>query len=274
MTTTATPQSEPGRPRPRHTQPNAITVGPWHSPEFATALADIEEGNSLQQFGGVEQTCELLATAEIAPEVILLAQPLPGTVRQHEVDHLQRLAPLARIVVVSGSWCEGELRTGSPPAGVLRLYWYELAPWWQAALRRLAVGLCPSWSAPLDHAQAGRYSCDGTIDDLRMPSIVAIGADDFAVFECLAGALAASGASGSWARCVDPQQAGAGIWDGGQVSDRELQRLGRFCQRVNGPVVALLDFPRVEHIVEAREAGTVAVFGKPYVMEEVLAALR
>ncbi|MCH7751928.1 MAG: hypothetical protein IH898_07220 [Planctomycetes bacterium] len=274
MITTTTLRSEPGRPRPRRPQIEAITVGPWHTPEFATALANFQEGQSLHQLASIEEACGLLSTAEVAPELILLAQPLPGTVRQQEVDRLQRLAPLARIVVVAGSWCEGELRTGSPPVGVLRLYWYELAPWWQAALRRLSAGLCPAWSAPLDHPQAGRYSVDATINELMTPSIVAIGADDFAVFECLADALAASGASATWARSDDPVEAAAGIWDGGQLSDRELERLGRFCRQVLGPVVALLDFPRVEHIIEARAAGAVAVFGKPYVVEEVLAALR
>ena len=273
-TTTTTRHSEPGRPRPRHTRIEAITVGPWHTPEFATALANFKDGQSLDQLASIQEACGLLSTAEVAPELILLAQPLPGTVRQQEVDRLQRLAPLARIVVVAGSWCEGELRTGSPPVGVLRLYWYELAPWWQAALRRLSAGLCPAWSAPLDHPQAGRYSIDATIHKLMTPSIVAIGADDFAVFECLADALAASGALATWARSDDPVEAAAGIWDGGQLSDRELERLGRFCRQVLGPVVALLDFPRVEHIVEARAAGAVAVFPKPYVVEEVLAALR
>ncbi len=273
MTIATTLHSEPGRPRPRRPQPEAIIIGPWHTPEFAAALAKLEEGQSLERLADIEAACELLASAEVAPELILLAQPLPGAVRQQEVDRLQQLAPLARIVVVSGTWCEGELRTGNPPAGVLRLYWYELAPWWQAAQRRLSVGRCPAWSAPLDHPQAGRFAVDETIDQLTAPSTVAIKAEDFAVFECLAAGLYASGASAVWARSENPPQAAAGIWDGGQLSDRELHRLSRFCQQVDGPVVALLDFPRVEHFAAARAAGAAAVFAKPYVMEEVLAAL-
>jgi hypothetical protein len=272
--TTATIQNEPGCPRSRPPQPEVIAIGPWHTPEFATALANLEDEQSLQKLARIEAAYELLTSADVAPELVLLAQPLPGAVRQQEVDRLQRLAPLARIVIVSGTWCEGELRTGNPPAGVLRLYWYELAPWWQAAQRRWSAGLCPAWSAPLDHPQAGRYAIDATIDQLAMPSTVAIDAEDFAVFECLAGALDASGAVATWAQNDDLSQASAGIWDGGQLNDRELPRLGRFCLQVKGPVVALLDFPRVEHVVAARAAGAIAVFAKPYVMEEVLAALR
>jgi hypothetical protein len=268
--TTAAIQIEPGRPRRRHSQPEAIAIGSWHMPEFATALADLEQDQSIQELVSLEAACQFLSSAEVAPELVLLAQPLPGAVRQQEVDRLQSLAPLARIVIVAGTWCEGELRTGNPPAGVLRLYWYELASWWQAAQRRWSAGLCPSWSAPLDHPQAGRYTVDATIDELAMPSTVAIDAEDYSTFNCLSDAL---GVSTVWVRRDDPWQAAAGIWDGGQLNDLELQRLRQFCQQVEGPVVALLDFPRVEHIVAARAAGAVAVFAKPYVVEEVLAAL-
>jgi hypothetical protein len=272
--TTATLQSEPGRPRPRHPLPRAIAVGSWQTLEFAPALTDLEQGNSIQKLSKIDAACELLASTEVAPELILLAHPLPGTICQQDVDRLQRLAPLSRIVIVVGTWCEGELRTGNPPAGALRLYWYELAPWWQAAQRRWAGGLCPSWSAPLDHPQAGRYTVDASIEKLTMPSTVVIDAEDFAVFECLADGVVALGSVATWAGKDDPSRATAGIWDGGQLSDRELQRLGQFCQQVEGPVVALLDFPRVERVHQARAAGAVAVFGKPYVIEEVLAALQ
>lgn len=272
--TTATIHSKPGRPRHRQSEIEAIAIGPWHVPEFAPALASIKQGqSSVHELADVEEACTLLTAPDTAPELILIAQRLPGAIRRQQVDRLQQLAPLARIVVVAGSWCEGELRTGDPPLGTLRLYWYELMPWWNAALRRLSAGLCPAWSAPLDHAQAGRYAIDATIENLVVPRSVAIEADDYTVFACLADALAASGSTATWVRSSDPIGAAAGIWDGGQLSDRELQQLFRFCQQVEGPVVALLDFPRVEHVEKARSAGAKAVFGKPYVLEEVLAAL-
>ena len=274
---TTTAHSEPGRQSlPASVGPRStpiLAIGPWHTPEFAAATAKLEALQTCPKTDAVDAACDLLAGTEIAPELILVAQPLPGSVRQQAVDRLQRLAPLVRIVIVAGSWCEGELRTGNPPVGVLRLYWYELAPWWQAAQRRLAAGLCPAWSAPLDHPQAGRFAVDSTTEDVLPPSIVAIDADDFAVFESFAGALAVSGAAAVWTRGNAPQEAAAGIWDGGQLHKRELERLGRFCRQVAGPVVALLDFPRVEHFAQAKAVGAAAVFGKPYIVEEVLAAL-
>jgi len=269
-TTPATPEDKLHRLGARHSQLTSLAVGPWHTAEFATAVANVGEEIFLQHYPDVEQACNGIAYEEIVPELILVAQSLPGAVRQHEVDRLQQLAPLARIVVVAGTWCEGELRTGRPPNGVLRLYWYELATWWQAAQRRWSIGLCPAWSAPLDHPQAGRFAIDSTIDGLSLPGVVAIDSADYAVFECLADAL---GASAIWARNDGSLRAAAGIWDGGQLNDLELHKLTHFCRQVTGPVVALLDFPRVEHFAAARAAGAAAVFAKPYVIEEVLAAL-
>lgn len=268
MTGTLAIRSEPRRRRPRRTE--VLGVGPWRRPEFAAATAGLRDLQACPKTATVDEACELLATAEVAPELILLAQPLPGGVGQRDVERLQRLAPLARVVIVAGTWCEGELRTGAPPVGALRLYWYELATWWQAAQRRLAAGVCPAWSAPLDHLRAGRFAIDAAIDELTPPKSVAIHADDYAVFESWIGTLKTA----VWTRDEAPPGTTAGIWDGGQLNERELERLRRFCRDVPGPVVALLDFPRVEHVALAQEAGATAVFGKPYIVEEVKSALQ
>ena len=249
----------------------ALFVGPWEAPEFAAAVSDVQQGQQYPRQASISEASRYLSEVEIAPELILLAQPLPAATTQTEVDRLQLLAPLARIVIVAGSWCEGELRTGHPPRGVLRLYWYELAPWWQAAHRRLATGRCPSWSLPLDHFQAGRFCADA--DLVALPPVVAVDAADYSVFETLADAIRQAGSTAVWAARNPDVLATAGIWDGGQLDDRELSRLRQFCRQVEGRVIALADFPRVEHTALARNAGAAAVFGKPYVVEEVLAAL-
>ena len=49
-----------------------------------------------------------------SPDVIVVAQAFPGQFSHQAIDRLRRLAPLARMVGLMGSWCEGEMRTGSP----------------------------------------------------------------------------------------------------------------------------------------------------------------
>ena len=259
-------------PLDRLPNPQAMWVGPWEDREFAAARVEFSTEPDWQTLPGIDEACQFLRACEQPPELIFLAQPLPGQYCQAEIDQLQQLAPLARLVVVAGSWCEGELRTGAPPTGVIRLYWYELAPWWRAALRRYRAGMCPLWSLPLDHAQAGRWSPDDNALPASLKNVL-IHAADFAVYEALTSALGQYGIT-THRRGSERTTADAGIWDGGQLGPKELAHLSEFCRQVTGPVVALLDFPRVEHLRQARAAGATAVLGKPYVAEELVATLQ
>ena len=262
----------------------AALVGPWNSGEFAAALTQVQAAATWSEFAALEAAYQWLQDLQLdgasaAPDLIFVAQRLPGDVTQSEVDRLQRCAPLTRIVIVAGTWCEGELRTGSPLTGTIRLYWYQLSTWWQAAIRRFHAGACPLWSLPLDHPQAGRLSVDGNhlsenFRSSRCPT-VAIAASDVAVFESLRSALAAYEIA-SYRHCGTTEagdSATAGIWDGGQLSPREQQRLREFRKEVVGPLIALLDFPRVEHLKQARDAGASTVLAKPYIVEELVAEL-
>jgi len=269
-----------------------LLVGDWEHREFSVATASIQGAHGWPAVANMDAAEDLLGHCQQPPELIFLAQPFPGLYRQQEIDRLQQLVPLARLIIVAGSWCEGELRTGTPPGGVIRLYWYELASWWQAAVRRRNAGLCPPWSLPLDHPQAGRLPpCKEVLPANNCAHVVLIDAADYAVYETLSAALREYGILSAWngrhANGPFPATAdreaglgeaglgasiGAGIWEGGQLSDRERSRLAKFCRQVDGPVIVLLDFPRVEHFELARAAGAAAVFAKPYVVEEVLLA--
>ncbi len=273
-----------------------LLVGDWQQREFATASAGIPDAldGPPNIAANIDEACDILRHCQQPPELIFLAQPLPGLYRQNDIERLQQLVPLTRLVIVAGTWCEGELRTGTPPNGVIRLYWYELASWWQANIRRRDAGQCPLWSLPLDNAQAGRWSSgsdlsrnlssDLSCDLSKGGSLlsVLIDAADYAVYETLSATLGeqnilTSWQSPSWHRhdenATQAATATAGIWDGGQLGDLELTRLTHFSRQVDGPVIALLDFPRVEHIQQAQAAGAFTVFAKPYIVEEMVAAL-
>ena len=267
-------------PAPR-AQVSAMLVGEWQTAECAAVSRALETMAKIDCAAGIDDACVRLGKCEQPPDLILVAQPLPGDCTRSDVDRLSAIVPLTRIVVVAGSWCEGELRTGSPPAGVVRLYWHEVDGWWRAALRRYRAGQCPPWSLPLDHPTAGRWSSAG--DDLTTSQTcrVVIDACDFATFEALACGLAAYDITATWSRNADEyhkRQAGswecqAGIWDGGQLSAAEQRQLAGFCQRIDGPVTALLDYPRREHVGLAQQLGASTVLGKPYVLEEVASSV-
>lgn len=266
--------------------PSLIAVGPWQFAEFQAVRDAIDPQGEWPTVATLAEVLPRLEAAGAPPELILLAQPRPVVDDAGLLEELRRAAPLTRVIVVAGAWCEGELRTGRPLPGVVRLYWYEFAPWWRAAAEEIARGGTPAWSAPLDDPRAGQASAiDPSAVESRERGMVAVDAVDFAVFETLAAALAPWGWGSAWTPRHRPElfQTGeptvppvAGIWDGGQLSENELASLAAFAarlQRTNDgerdadrrpPVIALLDFPRVEHLAAVQHAGGAAILAKPY----------
>lgn len=242
-------------------RPGVWLVGEVEHPDFAEAVA------------------LLRATANLGPglpEVIILAQSRPGVIGPREIERLRRSAPLAGAVSLLGSWCEGETRTGRPAAGVGRLYWYEFPSWWRRQLALREAGRCPEWARGVD--------CRLMIDDCRLGEpgnliVVETNRDDTAA--ALADVLKSAGGESVWWKPgreqVEIRGVTAGIWEGGQLNDVELERLTAFCARLaefEAPVVALLDFPRRDRCDAARQAGTAAVLGKPWLNADLVATLR
>jgi hypothetical protein len=271
--------------------PTLVAVGPWDQAEFAALRAELDPqrqwptADTLQTLiaaiaaGASDGAAATIPSVPLPPELVLLAQARPGVSNQSQLETLRKLAPLTRVVIVAGTWCEGELRTGQPPAGVVRLYWYEFAPWWRAAVAEWKANQTPAWSEPLDDVRAGQQTAIVKLRERHdvIPTeagVIAVDAVDFAVFETLATVLAPLGWRCEWQprhrpELVRPTQPVAAIWDGGQLSDGELTSLHEFVRRVHAsnataPVIVLLDFPRVEHLQAARAAGAAVVLGKPY----------
>ncbi|WP_428304426.1 hypothetical protein [Lacipirellula sp.] len=270
--------------------PPLVAVGPWDRGEFAAMRAELDPHGEWPTAATLSALIEQLGSydaTEGAAEVILLAQPTPGDNHQPAIETLRTLAPLTRIICIAGSWCEGELRTGRPPDGVIRLYWYEFAPWWRAANDAAEAGRMPAWSEPLDDPRSGQQTPVSETAAARShargnaPRLLAVDATDFAVFETLAAALAPFGWQCDWRprgrrhENTPDSASTAAIWDGGQLADNELDALRTFAAAIHAsspaaPVIALLDFPRVEHLAAVRNAGAAAILGKPYQLAQLV----
>lgn len=246
---------------------SVLAIGPWDRGEFALLSSKLNTRGDWIASKSCEAAAKLLIVSQLAPQFIAIAQPLPGDVSHEEIEQLRQAAPLAQIIIVAGSWCEGELRTGQPPEGVLRMYWHEFANWWPTRMQT-------DWSACLDGSLAARGSKPSSHSKTHS---VTIHSPTFASFEAISSVLAPLGSQTTWARDVSklPAELSTGIWDGGQLDAQELTELKLFAseiQRQKGKLVVLLDFPRKEHFELLHELGCRAVLGKPYVIEELVAA--
>ena len=216
------------------------------------------------------------ARVPAAPELIVIAQSRPGAFAPCDVESLRRGAPLAGVVALLGSWCEGEARTGRPWPGVARLYWYDFPTWWQRQLALRAAGRCPDWARPNESDDALPHA---TIRN-RQCGVIVLSVARRDTRDALAEVLREAGYATVWHRFGRPEcevhGAAAGIWDGGQLDQCEATELATFCRRLSrdaAPVVAQLDFPRRDHFDEAVRLGASVVLGKPWRNESLLATL-
>ncbi|WP_254512247.1 hypothetical protein [Anatilimnocola floriformis] len=135
--------------------PTIHLVGRNLSPELGAVARDLATRAIVYSF---ETTADLLrawrlARANDAAEclqasAVVWLQSRSGDFAQAEVDAVQILDPLARCVVVAGSWSEGEPRSGRPLLDATRCYWHQGAA---AILSQIAVEetapLAPHWLA-------------------------------------------------------------------------------------------------------------------------------
>jgi hypothetical protein len=245
-------------------------------PDFADAIELLRAGATLVQ------------NDEHPPELTIIAQRHPGEISHADVELIRHRAPLSGFVALVGSWCEGETRTGKPWPGIPRLYWHEFPAWWRRQLALRAVGRCPDWTQAGDFGF--RIADCGLIDSgIRNPQsairnqsagVILLRTSTRETFAAIADALQRAGFATVWQpagrRWPVVHGAAAGIWDGGQLDDREAGDLAVFCRSVAGahaPVIALLDFPRRDRVEYALALGAATVLGKPWLNGDLVATI-
>lgn len=271
---TARPRRTRARYEPKAGPPEVWRVGDWSVDEFTHVREALETLPEAATFATMREAAIAVGNSTL-PEVLLLAQPRPGCCAQADVDGFHVAAPLARIVIVAGSWCEGERRTGRPLVGAVRLYWHEVPAWWSWNLALRVAGSTPDWSRPGDTsgtAVAPRNRHPAAGPPFRNIAVDAIGV---ATFETIADSLRSFGFHCVWTPRGRGATAGAcaAIWDGGQLEPGECDALAALRARLDdaaAPIVVLLDYPRAEHIAQARTLGADSVLGKPYAIASLV----
>ena len=83
------------------------------------------------------------------PDFLVLLRSWSGEFSDSWVLELQKKFPLAPILAVLGSWCEGEARTGTPLAGVHSMLWYDFAAMAPLECFAFEKGWASIWSLPV-----------------------------------------------------------------------------------------------------------------------------
>src|SRR3954451_2221931 len=256
-----------GSPPARPQSPGARVVGD-------TSHADFRDALSIMRDDALVWT-----HSSDAPELVVVAQSRPDSVSHAQYEQFQREAPLAGILSLLGSWCEGETRTGKPWKGTHRVFWYEFPAWWRRQMRLRNAGQCPDWARVPD-CGLGIGDCGLQEDSGRRSEVILLYTPRRATAEALSDVFNRSGYSTAWQVPGRPRpfvkHVVAGVWDGGQLDDFEAADLAAFCAQSNvdaAPVIAMLDFPRRDRLDLATGVGAAAVLGKPWINNDLVATV-
>lgn len=249
----------------------AVCIGDLRREEFQDAWSALGGLTTLIAVPTPEIALKHLR-AGIAADLIVVAQSRPGEFTLAQIESLRRRAPLARVVCLLGSWCEGETRSGKPWHGAVRVYWYDWLPQCTRNLGQLLDHGCPGWGLPVMATEEDRLLAQSGTNPPQRQGVIAIAAPHRETFAALAAGCNAHGYESVWLRLHQRAEARgvvAALWVGGDLNPREADDLRRLAGRLPGvPVVALLDFPRHSTRERARACGA-AVVARPFLWDDL-----
>jgi|GEM_PF-473272 len=263
-----------------------LLVGDWAHRDFGEAVRWLQRHTHLVLAESVPAGLKALrddsesnqdiapGRPRLVPDVIVVVQSRPGQIHPQQIEQLHAASPLARLVVLAGSWCEGELRSGRPASGVIRVLWHQ---WQPQLIPFLQPGTQPvpnAWQMPRTASLDERLAATVGSCWPRREGLIAIHTDCFESFSALSEACCAGGYATVWYLAegsVAARGVIAAVADGvGCDADgvRLLQQIVR-CHRP-APVIALLDFVRRQDFDLAKSAGVSAVVAKPLLVHDLL----
>jgi len=250
-------------------KPAVLLAGDTAYGEFVDAVAWLNANCKLAIAADFEAGAAL-AQAE-PPVVIVLAVARPGQFPVAEVERIHNVAPLARLVVLLGSWCEGETRTGQPWAGVIRVYWHQWAHRAPVEFARLLKPQQASgWKLPRTASNAERLLA-APPQPIPLSLRTAIWAEDAAAYAAVADAVRATGSTA--VRVENASEAADFdllIFDAPDFRADTQQLLKTFVQST-APCIALMNFPRSHEVATAAPR---CVVSKPYLLTDLWSAMQ
>jgi len=256
-----------------------LLLGDLGRTEFRDARACLRRWGDVRETATLDAATRELTEGGFAPGAIVVAQAFPGQFSHQTINVLRRLAPLARILGLMGSWCEGEMRTGVPWPATVRTYWHQWTTRCERELRRLTEGRASSWTLPVTATEEERLLLDAATAWSRRQGLIIIETSSAEMHAWLSAACRSRGFATVWQCASMPARtkgAAAVLFDGDSLGPRACtsnEREGRLRRLIAefrpAPVIAMLGFPRIEDHDAATAAGAAAVLSKPLALEDL-----
>ncbi len=259
---------------------NILVTGDYWHRDFKSFLAGVDQVTLIP----VNRISNTSADQQFA--LIVLAQSQPEQISQTSVEQLQARFPHTPIVAVLGSWCEGELRTGKPWPGVLRIYWHQWQGRFDTFMGQMDTAGISDWHAPRTSSMADRFLRRDQPHSVLHSHIRCIGVSTWTLsqYEMLRDAIKHFGWTSSWIELakenaainsVDANPVFQGIFVEAESVSPELEQRIEWLQSQfpSAKLVVVANFPR-ENLVRRMSAfGVSAVVSKPFELQDLRSAL-
>ncbi len=254
-------------------RPSVLLIGDHRHRDFSDAVPWLDQHCQLQSAADLDAAGQAMRQGG-SPQIVLFVQSRPGQFAQADIETIHARSPLSRLVVLLGSWCEGEMRTGKPWSGVVRIYWHQWAARMIPELTRNRTSGAGVWQLPRTASGTEQFAQAAEGPWPRGQGLVVIHTRMFGDYQALSDACRAGGYSCVWDR---PQQ--ASFADGakcvlcsliGGDPDETLVVTNLAKRHASVPVIVLLDFLRCDDHRRMQAAGAAATLAKPLLVSDLL----
>ncbi len=255
----------------------------WHR-EFAGFIRDAGFPITLQPFGSLGNLftgSTTNSTMNWDYQLVVVAQSRRSQFGTEDVERLMHHFANVPVVSLCGSWCEGELRSGTPIPGMIRIYWHQWQGRLEFFLRQLEQQKLPSWHLPRICSIADRILHDVSVQIVDPGTEMVIGISSLTAdgFSMLRDAFSGSNHSvisverfdATDALCLKPDVL---LVEGNSLTAplidriRDLQKTWR-----QVPQILVLNFPRRQEYESARRLGITEIVSKPFELSDLHTAI-
>jgi CheY-like chemotaxis protein len=255
-----------------------LLIGDIDRPEFREAAAAMRARCRVVCAANLAEARDLVVRETCLPELVAIAQVRPSEYQPEELEGLRRSLPLAAVVLLLGPWSEGEMRSGEPLPGTVRVYWHQWLATFERQMQSFDEGICSVWTLPATATDeerllwSERNGIGSSGNGWRAERAVAIvvertDATEWLTDACTALGLAAvrPGASGG----NPTRDVAAVLWDM-STGEEDMSQLAALIERYGqAPIIALVGFPRPADRERLLSAGAASVLSKPLALADL-----
>ena len=244
-----------------------LFIGEASSDEFRAVVHWFRLHSNLTWSRSVGDAERLLANEYDNPVLVVLAQSYPGQYSSVAVERLRTQIPLARLIHLVGAWCDGEIRSGQPLAGVTRVHWHDWRPRLETEWERWRHGSCPTWGIAQSASDEERFAWQVKAVAGDKSKVVGIVTACYETARTLADMVDATGFTSHVVTETESEfrdSLSLVVWDDAIAPRSKSVPLRQVvCSVAPTPVIALTSFARLADVENALENGAVEVLDKP-----------